>query len=206
MKLKKFTADAVIENHSFKNIVVMFKLDAKDVIKIENNFYHIGKEIVRSCDHNIDKIELRCRYTYGAIKRGQKKTLYNKHLFNVDMLVFVGDDIYVTPIYYFYENSRKRGEEQINRWLLEAFGSNPISASKTQIKAVMKWVVDIYSSTNKPVADFLIHQKASSMIVDCALSKLVDANYLTQQSINHEKGSFNVYIPTPKGKSAMAKV
>lgn len=203
--LKKFTSEAVIENHSYKSVTTMFILDARDVIEVKNDHYYIADKIIRSADQGFVKLELRGRYAYGVIKRGNKKDLHARHLFNIDMVVHLEDKQWITPIYYFHENNKERGMEQTIAWLNTVYGSNPIAASKPQIKKVMSWVVDCYSKDSRPVADFTIHQMASSMIVDDALDKLVDAKCITKQTINHSKGSFNAYVPTDKGKAALGK-
>ncbi len=199
VKVKGFIADAVIGNYLASNVTMMFKLDAKDVIKVVSDYYTICGHPIRTVDSDYEDIYIRGYYAYGKVRKG-KKELHGKHLFNIDMVVTVNGNTYSTPIRYFYENTQEVGDAICMQWLNKVFGGDPISPSKPQIKKVLQWVDEISSNskyTNAPL--FELEKKASSYIVRKALDILTDSKCIDKQTIK----DVVVYSITNKGKQAL---
>lgn len=201
-EIKRFVADAVIDNHSYKNAITLFKVDATNIIEVKGECYTICNQHIRSADTGFKHIEIRCKYAYGVIKRTTAKDLHQKHLFNIDMVVYFDDKIWVTPIYYFYTNSQKEGENKCKMWLNTVSGKEYMfNPTKQQIKAVMKWIVDISNESkykNAPVYE--LHKKASVFIVDECIKVLEQTGCITVKDIN----GVVVCIATTKGVKALA--
>ena len=199
IRVKNFVADAVIGNYEHYTPVTMFKLNADDVIEIKGDHYTICGQPIRSIDAKRNKIELRGRYAFGKIRRGNKD-LFNKHIFNIDMVVYGDDFIYATPIFYFYENDKETGDKTCLEWLQHVYPEDVLKPAKPQIRAVLQWIVDMSNNNkykNAPV--FELHKKASSYIVDRCIEVLEQTGCIDVKDIS----GVVVCIPTMKGKHAL---
>lgn len=198
--IKKFNADAVIDNYSYKESITLFKIDAEQAITIKNDCYTICGLPIRGADKNIGKIELRCKYAFGKVRRG-KKDLFNKHVFNIDMVVHADDKIWSTPLCYFYEDSYERGDKRCRDWLNTVFDREYVfKPTKEQIKAVMQWIVAISKESKyKNCPAYELHKRASRYIVDECIKVLEQTKCIAVADI---KGVV-VLTATDKGAKAV---